>query len=547
MDDVRTATGLSLRAGASPALANAGLGALLAAVIVWVGPPGTDLPAHVFQLDLYVRHGFDFWTNYWYAGRYTFVGYSLLYYPLAAILGIKPLAVLSVAVSAAAFTVLIRDAWPEANVWAGRFFALLTAAALVSAAFPWGLGLAFALCALVAVSRRRVALFGVLAALAAASSPLAFLFLLLVLAAAWLSGHRHRVVKPAVVIAAICGCGLLVWRLFPDSGRYPFPFSELLAALTFCVIGAALTWRVPEARLLRSLFVAYAGLCLISYALPSDVGGNIVRLRYAAVPLAVLALSLRRWRPIPVAALVIALATSWNVSPLVYSLIRSSHDPAADSAYWSPVISYLHEELAPGYRVEAVGTANHWEAVYLPQAGIPIVRGWFRQDDFPQNQLLYQDPHLTPAEYLTWLRSLAVRYVVLTDSPADYSSRNEAALLRSGRSTLPVVDRTAHATIYAVPDPRPIVTGPASPTVASLAVSTVKLRLHSPGTYALDIRYSPYLVTSSGCLAQGSNGMTTLVVPQAGTVKVAFQISAGAALAALTGDRDQCPRPQGAR
>ena len=46
------------------------------------------------------------------------------------------------------------------------------------------LGLALALTALVAIARRRLVLFGALAALTLAASPLAFLFLLVVLAAA---------------------------------------------------------------------------------------------------------------------------------------------------------------------------------------------------------------------------------------------------------------------------------------------------------------------------------------------------------------------------
>ena len=62
------------------------------------------------------------------------------------------------------------------------------------------------------------------------------------------------------------------------------------------------------------------------------------------------------------------------------------------------MIRFLHRALSPDYRVEAVGTADHWEAVYLPQAGIPIVRGWFRQDDFPENEVLYDklQPQLLP-------------------------------------------------------------------------------------------------------------------------------------------------------
>ena len=76
---------------------NAASAAALGAIVVWLGPPGSDLAAHVFQRNLFLTDGFLFWTNYWYAGRYSFVGYSLIYYPLAAFFGIKLLAVLSVA------------------------------------------------------------------------------------------------------------------------------------------------------------------------------------------------------------------------------------------------------------------------------------------------------------------------------------------------------------------------------------------------------------------------------------------------------------------
>src|SRR4051812_3479218 len=241
----------------SQALANAALAGSLAAIVAWFGPPGTDFAAHVFQLHVYVDDGFALWTNYWYAGRYTFVGYSVLYYPLAALLGIRLLAVLSVAASAAAFTLVTRQAWGEQTVWATRFFAVVAAASVVSAAFPYGLGLALALTALVAIARRHVAIFGVLAALTLAASPLAFLFLLLVLGSVAVSRSPREIVKPAAIAAAICVPGLVVWRLFPDHGTYPFAMSELLAALLFCSYGAALTWRLERARMLHALYVAY--------------------------------------------------------------------------------------------------------------------------------------------------------------------------------------------------------------------------------------------------------------------------------------------------
>ena len=104
-------------------------------------------------------------------------------------------------------------------------------------------------------------------------------------------------------------------------------------------------------------------------------------------------------------------------------------------SYWQPAIGFLRDNLSPSYRVEAVDTIEHWPAAYLPDAGIPIVRGWYRQNDFPQNELLY-DRTLGARAYESWLRGLGVRYVVLSDAPPDYSSRAEATLIRSGRSGL---------------------------------------------------------------------------------------------------------------
>jgi hypothetical protein len=520
-------------------LTNAALAGSLAALIAWAGPPGTDLPAHVFQLHVYLQHGFALWTNYWYAGRYTFVGYSLIYYPLAALVGIKLLAVVSAAASAAAFTLVVRQTWGESSVWVARFFALVAAASLVTAAFPYGLGLAFALTALVAIAQRRLVWFSVLAALSFASSPLAFVFLLVVLAAAGVARSRRDITKPAIVTGAICLFALVLMRLFPDPGHYPFPLSELAAALVFCGIGAGLTWRVERARLLNVLFIAYGVLCVASYLVPTNMGGNVVRLRLAAVPIAILVCSLRRWRPLPVVVVAMILATSYNFSPLIYSFTRSTHDASAAASYWRPAVSFLHRSLTPDYRVEAVGTANHWEAVYLPQAGIPIVRGWYRQDDFPQNKVLYDD--FSRAAYVAWLRELDVRYVVLANVTPDYSAKDEVTLLRSGRSGLPVVFISQDFTIFAVPKPHPIVTGPGNPHVDRVTEQTITLALTRPGRYQLGIRYTPYLGTKDGCVSEAKDGMTVLTAPAAGRVKVAFNVSATGALAALTGSRTTCP------
>jgi hypothetical protein len=299
-----------------------------------------------------------------------------------------------------------------------------------------------------------------------------------------------------------------------------------------------LTFRVERAHILRALFATYAAVCLIAYVVPSDVGGNVARLRFAAIPIAVLTLSLRRWRPWPVAVIAVALACSWNLSPLIWGLVRSTSDPSSSAKYWQPAVNYLHGVMTPGYRVEAVDTTGHWEAVYLTRAGIPIVRGWFRQDDFPQNEVLYDGPG--PRSYLTWLHSLGVRYVVLTGAPEDYSARAEAVLLRSGRSGLPVVYTSRNITVYAVPHPTPILTGPPGARVVALHQTEIDLQLRTPGRYRVSVRYSPYFAAQGACITKSKDGMTLLNVAHAGRVRLAFAVTPTRALAALAGSNSTC-------
>jgi len=499
-----------------------------AAALIWLGPPGADLAAHVYQRAMFIQHGFALWSNYWYAGHYSYITYSVLYYPLAAVIGIKLLAVATAALAAAAFASLVRTEWPTAGLWPARAFAFVAAVSVLSGAYPYALGLAIGLLTLRA-ARGDARLFAVLLALTFAASPLAFGLVALILVAAAVSA-RPRIGAHAATVISLAGLGALLWRLFPDGGRFPFSAAELGASLAFCALGAAFTWHVPAARLLRSFFVVYAAACLTFFVIPSGIGENIVRLRFVALPIAVLAFSLRRWRPVLPAVITLVLATSWNITPLAFSYAHQSADPSARAAYWQPVVHYLHQHLTPSYRVEAVDTSGHWEAVYLPQAGIPIARGWFRQDDFPQNALLYDE--LKAGAYLSWLRGLGVRYVVLTDAPPDYSARGEERLLRSGRSGLTAVLRSAHATVYAVPRPRGIVTGAAGAAVTRFGSSAITVDLPSPGRYRVAVRYSPYWRASGACVERLPDGMLGLNVRRPERVKIEFVVTAQRALLA---------------
>jgi hypothetical protein len=520
-----------------------GTTAVLSALVLWFGPPGSDMAAHVYQKLFFDQHGLVFWNNLWYAGRYSFVTYSPLYYPLASLVGIRVLAVLSVSSATVAYTLLVDREWGSRGRSSARVFAVVWALFVLSAAFPFALGAALALLALVLLQRSRRWSFALLAALTLAASTLAFTLLVVLLGGIALGRRRflrHRLTRTAVVVVALLGgAELLLWALFPDGGRFPFPPSEFAAAVVFCTLGFVVTFRSERARLLTAFFALYLVACTLAFVLPSPVGENIARLRFAAFPIAVLALSLRSSRPRLLSVVVLCLALSWNVTPLAASFQRGATDAAQSPLFWAEPIVFLRHNLAPAYRVEAVDTAGHWEALYLAQAGIPLTRGWFRQDDFPQNQLLYD--RLGVRGYLRWLRMLSVRYIVLTDGPLDYSARREAALIRAHPGLFPVVLRFPGGTIRKVPAPRPLVRGgPAPAQVVLVAATSIVFTVTEPGTYSIGVRYSPYFSSADACLRRLPGGFTGVTVHRAGLVQIHFDVGAESAARTLVGSEPVC-------
>ncbi|MBA2569448.1 MAG: hypothetical protein H0V11_08895, partial [Actinobacteria bacterium] len=143
---------------------------------------------------------------------------------------------------------------------------------------------------------------------------------------------------------------------------------------------------------------------------------------------------------------------------------------------------------------------------------------------------------------LRWLRGLGVKYVVLTDAPTDYSSKHEAELLASGRSGLHPVSGSDRVTVFAVPDPKPIVTGPAPAEVVDIGQGHILVRLERPGRYRVAVRHSPYWRSDAGCVAKGSDDMLRLNARRAGLVRLEFRVGAKRALAAVVGNgAPNCP------
>ena len=359
------------------AVAAAGVAATLAAVLAWLGPPGSDFAAHALPAR---RSSTDtasrIWNNFWYAGRYSFVTYSLLYYPLAALLGIKLLAVASIATAALAFGVSRSARMGAGGALVEPHPSRSSGPASCSPAPSRSRSASRWRCSRSGRSRRaRRWRFALLDRARAGREPCR------VPAArrrSWPgSGSRVRRARRAAAcrsttLGRAAAVELVLLRLFP--ARRPLPvLARRVRGGAACSAGSASCSPGASQRrgVLRWIFVVYLVACTAAYLVPSSLGENIARLRYAAIPIAILTLSLRRWRPLPVAVLALALAVAWNLTPLAGSFVQDERRPGRERAYWAPAVGFLREHLSPSYRVEAVDTVGHWPAVYLPRSRDP--------------------------------------------------------------------------------------------------------------------------------------------------------------------------------
>ena len=539
-----------LRHRPDTALICGAIGALVAAGVWLVGLLGGDAPAHLFQTWLFSHASFQLWNNDWYSGRYDFVSYSLLYYPLASVVGERALTVVAAFVLAGSFCAVVERQWGgPARAPAVAFAVLTTFATMAAGAFPFLAGAASASLALALIQRRRRVGFGVCAAVTLAFSPLALALLVALLAGLALGDPhpreviaRNRLALGAV--GAVLLVGVLAQRVFPSGGWYPFSLNDAAEVLAFSLAGIWMAGKTQRARPLRAVFIVYLVLNVGAFAVHGPLGANTTRLMsLAGLPLLWLASNVGR-RSARLAIPVLLIATMLQMGPIARQAYAAWVNPSDSAAFWRPAVEFLKQQGDNQNRVEVVATADHWEAYYLAKRGIPLARGWFRQDDFPQNQVLYA-AHLTGFAYRNWLRSLGVRYVVLPNAPLDPSAVQEAALLQSGDSGLDLVERTGNLTIFQLPDPTSIVSGPpgASGRLVSLANGQVRFHASAPGRYVVRVRFSPYWTAqeSGVCIAESADGMMDIDVAQAGPVDLQMQPGVESMAEALIDSQDPCP------
>ena len=501
--------------------------AALAVVYLIIAPASPDLAAASYRSNLFARAGFALWDNSWYGGHHL-LAYSVLAPPLGALVDPRLVAAISMIVATALFAQLIDGRFPtNATRIAGAWFALGAGIALLSSRVPFDLGLAIGLGSLLLAQRGRLLGALALALVTSLASPVAGAFLALAFLA-WALAGPMRAWPAALTIVALAPIALLS-VVFPEGGSQPFVASAFYPAFVGVLVIAAVIPR--EQRVLRIGTALYALVLIGAYLVPSAVGGNADRLgALCAGPVAACVLAGEPgWRR----RLLVVLAPFllyWQANAPVADFAASVADPAVDASYYMPLLGELHS-LRVGYgarpaRIEIVPTADHWEARWVAPHAM-IARGWERQLDRYRNGIFYEGSQpLDAAAYQRWLRANAVSYVALPDAPLDYSADSEARLLRAGGlGYLREVWRSPHWRLFAVLDPRPLVSPPGR--LTSAGEQQLTLYAPRPGGYTVRVRFTPYwaVADGDGCVSRSPTGWTQVQARQAGSLHLVIRFS----------------------
>ncbi|HEV3048648.1 MAG TPA: N,N-dimethylformamidase beta subunit family domain-containing protein [Solirubrobacteraceae bacterium] len=526
-----------------------GLALLLAAALAgWLAldPHTPDLAAQVYRVSLFRQVGFAVWDDNWYAGH-ALPGYSLLYPPLAAALGMRLLGALCVIASSLLFRALVRPVYGAGARWAVAWFALAALGDVWIGRLTFALGVPLALAAALAFARGRRVPAAALALLCAAASPVAAA--LLGLAALTLSLARRS--PGALLVLALPGAALVLAlaALFPEGGFEPYPLLSFAAT-----VGVALAFALalpPQARLARLGALVYLLACLGCLLVHTPIGSNVERYgvllagplllceRLGGTPAA------RRRRGhghpagagpafagiSPLAGAALCAIAVW----VVWGPARESAavpGQATSAAYYAPVerfVAGVQARVGP-VRVEVPLTRSHWEAALLAPS-VQLARGWDKQMETRYEHVLLARG-LTAGAYARWLREQAVAYVALPDLPLDPSSAAEGRLIRGGLPYLRQVFASAHWRIYRVLGATPLASGPGR--LSALGHESFALAADSPGRFVVRVRYTRYwtLARGSGCVARAPGGWTEVRLARAGAARVQASFSLARAFGA---------------
>ena len=468
-------------------------------------PRTVDLAASVYRARLFDHAGFTIWNSQWYGGHYT-LGYSVLFPPLAWLLGPLVVGALSAVASAVIFEALAHTHFGGEARWGSLWFGLAATTPLISGRIPFALGVALGLGGLLALQRKRTAVAIALCLACSMASPVAGAFLAMVALVHIIRGRRAA---GAAMLVAALGPPILLALLFPAGGREPFARTAFLPIPLFAL--ACLYLLPKREKGLRIGVVVYTLAAAAALLVHTPMGGNVVRLgSLVGGPLVACAIVVGARRPrlaVPGGYAAIALAIAlfgalavWQWSPAVRDVKKAYEDPSTNASYYSPLIGVLKRMDPNRTRIEIPFTRSHWEAAEVAPH-FPLARGWERQADIGRNGLFY-DGVFNSVTYATWLTERGVGYVALPDAKPDYSSYAERGLIEAGLPYLKLTWRSTHWRLYRVTLPHPMVVprGSSAMSLQRLTTDHVTLRVHRAGAATVRVEWSPYWRVPGGCV-----------------------------------------------
>ncbi len=514
------------------------------------GVPGWDDAAHAYKVFLLRQGDSVFWDTYWYGGGYGAITYGFVFYWLAQYIPGALIVIVAAGTIPVTFYLYIRDMWKIDDVWPAWGFALVMSLYLAHGQDPFVLALALTMGGLALLARRRPLWAALPVAVGIFSNPMGivvtapFMFTDFIVRRG--ARRRYLVFAAALAPAVIVRFGLGL--AFSEPGSYLNETSQLMVFLGFAFIGLALAGvnAVHPRRPFVVLFLVYAVVCVGSFVTPgSPLGNNIGRFFMVfGLPLLLLLRHTRLRRPFrygELAIIPIVLFALLQFGTATSHYLNAVERPQTTRAYFAPALAAARDLYDPNYRFHVVALRRHWEALYFPEAGYPITRGWYRQADAIHNGVFY-----TPydaAEYVPWLHSMGVQYVFSpVDGPLDPWSRREARLLESSPA-FAFVEQTGAWRVYRLLDARPLLVpqpefaGAGAGDVLSVGHQRIVFRVTRPGTYWLKVTSSPYWVLEGGpgSLHPRSDRFMDLRLGRAGTYTLRFEVTPGKALDVAAG------------
>jgi hypothetical protein len=514
------------------------------------GVPGWDDAAHAYKVLLLRRGDSVFWDTYWYGGGYGAITYGFVFYWLAQYVSGALIVIVAAGTIPVSFYIYLRDMWDIDDVWPAWGLALVMTLYLAHGQDPFVLALALTLAGLALLARRHPVWAALPVAVGIFSNPMGLVVVAPFVLTDFIvrrAARRRYLVFAAFLAPAVAARFLLGWT-FSEPGAYLNETSQLMVFLGFALVGLGLAGvnAAHARRPFAVLFLLYAAFCVASFVTPgSPLGNNIGRFFMVfGLPLLLLLRHTRLRRPFKYGDLAIIPILAFALlqfATVTSHFLNTVERPQTTRAYFAPALTAARELYDPDYRFHVVALRRHWEALYFPEVGYPITRGWYRQADAIHNSFFYTTYHA--AEYVDWLRSMGVRYIFLPlDGPLDPWSKREARLLTVSPA-FRVVEQTGAWRIYELIDAQPLLVpeppapGAGTGTIRWVGHRQIDFSVSKPGAYWLKFTSSPYWVLEGGpgTVTPRPDRFMDVTLDRAGDYTLRFEVTPARMLDVATG------------